>query len=308
MMWALLACTATGWSTGASEAIQVRDATFVEGDLPVDDAGVSPSVVYAAGANFVITQGSGSIVYKGLASPDAYTVALAAKDFGGGYWVLPVDGPDVTQDNDLIFSMTLDFLAEVPYGLQTLSFVAIDGEGHPGPEYDSSICVLPDYAAGSLAACSDEITPANAVVSLRWDTNVDLDLIVVAPNGKVVASDSPTTGLLDGSSVPRDVVNAATTGTLSRDSNSGCVIDGIRMESLIFPGEPPAGDYQFYADLRANCDESYVNFSLDEYRRTDADDGTHPVVTTRLGTGELVASQADGGSGLGTYLTTLTLP
>jgi hypothetical protein len=264
--------------------------------------------VYAAGAGYVVTQGQGNITYKGLATPDAYTVAVAAKDINSGYWVVPLDGPDATQDNDLILSMTIDFLAEVPYGLQTLSFVAIDGDGHPGPQYDTPVCVLPDYAESSLAACADEITPASAVVSLSWDTDVDLDLIVITPSGKIVSWDAPTTGAVEGDSVPRDVVRDETTGQLSRDSNANCAIDGIRLESLIFPGEPPAGDYQVYADLNAACGQSYVNFSLDEHRRTDADDGTHPVVSTPLGTGELVAAQQDGGASLGTYLTTVTLP
>jgi hypothetical protein len=307
---ALLAagCEGEVWSSGASEPVRVQGGTFVPGALPVDDSAEIPLVVSAAGASYVVTQGKGNVRFRGLATPDAYTVAVSAMDINSGYWVVPLDGPDATQDNDLIISMTLDFLPEVPYGLQTLSFVAIDENGHPGPRYDSPICVLPDYAEGSLAACSDEITPANAVVSLSWDTNVDLDLVVITPSGKVVDWDAPTTGAVDGDSVPRDIVRDETTGQLSRDSNANCVIDGIRLESLIFPGEPPAGDYQVYADLNAACGESYVNFSLDQYRRTDADDGTHPVEKTALGTGELVAEQQDGGASLGTYLTTVTLP
>jgi hypothetical protein len=304
----LTACEGTDYDSGAGELVQVRDATFKPGALPVDDSAETPLVVYASGKSYVVTQGDGNVGYGGLVTPDAYTIAVAAKDISTGYWVKTLDGPDATQDNDLLLSLKLDFLPEVPKGSQVLQFVAIDGDGHPGPEYDATLCVLTDYAENSLAECSDDITPPNAVVSLSWDTNVDLDLIVIAPNGKVITSETPTTGLAVDGKVDRTVVQDPTTGTLSRDSNADCDIDGIRLESLIFPGDPPEGDYQFYADLHSACGASYVNFSLDEHRRTDADDGTHPVETTALGTGELLADQQDGGAALGTYLTTVTLP
>lgn len=296
------------YQSGASEWIRVREGTFMEGDLPSDDTATEPSIVYASGAGYIVTQGTGNISYKGLATPDAYSVAMAAEGISTGYWVVPLGGPDVTQDNDLMLKMTLDFLPEVPYGLQTLSFVALDAAGQPGPRYDSTVCVLPDIAENNLAACSDEITPPNAVISLSWDTNVDLDLVVVAPNGKVVTWNAPSTVIPVDGEVDRDELRAESTGQLSRDSNADCVIDGIRLESLIFPGEPLAGDYQIYADLNSACDQSYVNFALDLYRRVDAEDGTHPVEKTELGTGELIALQQDDGSALGSYLTTLTLP
>jgi len=309
LLLALSACdTSTDYSAGRGEAVQVRGATFKSGELPVDDGAAAPTIVSASGKSYIVTQGIGNIGYSGLATPEAYSVAVAATDISDGYWVMPVQGADVTQEDALIFKVTLDFLPEVPYGLQTLRFVAFDEAGHPGPEYDSSICVLPDYSENNLAACSDEVTPQNAVISLRWDTLVDLDLVVVTPGGKVVRYDAPTTGEVEGSEVPKEVVKDATTGRLSRDSNADCAIDSMNLESLIFPGEPPAGDYKVYADLHDPCGESYVNFSLAEYVRTDADDGTHPVETTLLGGGELVADQADGGDGLGTFLTTVTLP
>lgn len=309
--WILLAagaCTDAGYRSGAGEPVQVRDATFIDGDLPVDDSAEGPLVINAAGKGYVVTQGEGSVKYNGLASPEAYSVAIAAKDISTGYWTVPLQGPDVTQDNDLLLKVTLDFLAEVPYGLQQLQFVALDKNGHAGPEYDSQICIIPDMSENNLAACDDAITPQNSVVSLRWDTDVDLDLIVIAPDGKVVKWDAPTTGAVVDAAVPRDVVKADTTGRLSRDSNADCAIDSINLESLIFPGVPPEGSYKFYADLNSACDQAHVNFSLTQYRRTDLDDGTHPVEVTELGSGELVAAQEDGGHAFGTFLTTVKLP
>jgi hypothetical protein len=307
LLLSLLACDGT-YVSGASEPIVVRQGTFHEGELPVDEAATSPTVVYAAGVGYVLTQGQGNIGYSGLASPEAYSVAVTFPSVSTGYWVVPVAGPDVTSNNDLIFKMTVDFKREVPYGLQSLQFVALDGEGNPGPRYESTVCVLPDVANGNFAACDESVTPANAVISLSWDTSVDLDLVAVAPNGKVVSWKSPTTVIADGT-IPSEEINAETTGELSRDSNANCEIDNINLESIVFPGEPPAGEYALYASLPAACEASYVNYALALYRRVDAADGTHPVERTELATGTLLAAQAgDGAATLGTYLTTLTLP
>lgn len=307
VLTALVGCDAERYDSGASELMRVREATFHPGELPEDNTAEQPLVLNAAGVNYVVTQGQGSVVYNGLLSKDAYSVAVTFPTVSSGYWVVPAGGPDVTQDGNLVFLMTIDFTSEVPYGLQTLSFVAIDGDGNPGPRYDTLLCVLPESGAGSLAACDPEVTPPNAVISLSWDTAVDLDLVVVAPNGKVVSAKAPTTALAEGT-IPSELVNAESTGSLSRDSNGGCVIDNIRRESLVFPGEPEPGEYLLYASLHSACGRSYVNYGLSLFQRVDEEDGTHPVIRDDLARGELVSLQADAGESLGTFVAALTLP
>ena len=296
--------------TGQDEPVRIREGVFHSGALPVDDAAETPLVTNAGGISSIVTQGQSSRVFNGLTTDDGYSVAINLPSISSGYWIVPVGAPDVTQDNQLQFKVTADFSAEVPYGLQTLTFVALDGESKPGPRYDTTVCVLPAASNNNIAACDPNTTPQNAVLSLTWDTNVDLDLIVVAPNGKVVSAKYPSTALLEegATSIPSDVLSDPTTGQITRDSNANCDIDGIRRESLIFPGEPPEGDYQVFVSLNRACGQSYVNFNLDLLRRVDAADGTHPVDRTDLGGGELLSSQADGGASLGTHLTTLTLP
>lgn len=307
MLLLLLGCFDTNYNSGTFEPITVRDATFFEGAIPEDPDALSPAIVYAAGVNNVITQGKGNVSYSGLATTDAYSVAVAFPTVGTGYWVVPVEGVDVTQDDDYIFHTVLDFTPEVPYGIQTLSFVAFDEEGYVGPRYDTQVCILAESSDGNLSACSDEVTPQNAVISLSWDTNVDLDLVVVTPEGKVVNSKSPTTIVADGK-IESEQIEDPSTGTLSRDSNKNCAIDSIRVESLVFPGEPPPGDYLVYASLFAPCGESYVNYGLTRFQRVDAADGTHPVERTELAAGQLLGSQADAGESNGTFVTTVTLP
>jgi hypothetical protein len=301
-MWLLLlACAPGDQASGASEPIQVREGSFQVGALPVDDTATTPSVLYAAGVGYVATQGQGNIGYDGLASTDAYSVAVALAGHGTGYWIVPVDGPDVTQDGNLLFDLVVDFGRDVDFGLQTLDFVAIDGQGAPGPRLSSTVCVLPDYADANFAECDPDSPPQDTVLSLRWDTEVDLDLVVVAPNGEVVRGKSPSTA-------SEDDPDGTVVGELSRDSNANCDIDGMRIESLVFPEAPPEGEYAVYVDLYAACGEPSVNWDLTLYRRVANEDGTWSTATTELAYGALLSSQADRGAALGTYVTTLTLP
>ncbi len=294
-------------TSGASEPMQVRDATFHSGELPEDPEAAYPAIVYASGVGSVVTQGHGNISYKGLSTADAVSVAVTFPTVSSGYWVLPVQSADVTQDDGRLFSMTIDFTAEVPYGLQTISFVAFDEDHNVGPRYDATICILPESSDGNLAACTPDVVPQNAVLSLAWDTDVDLDLVVITPEGKVVSSKSPTTVLAEGE-LTRDQVNDPTTGTLSRDSNKNCLIDSINLESLVFPGEPPPGEYRVYASLFSDCGQSNVNFNLALFRRVEGDDGTWPVERTDLAQGQLLSGAADAGESLGTYVTTVSFP
>jgi hypothetical protein len=315
-MLALLSLIACGdsFESGASEAFRVRDGVFKTGELPSGD-GETPAILYASSAGFVLSQGQGSIRYGGLASTDAYSVGVAFEDVSDGYWVVPVGAADVTQDNNLLFGLTADFTDEVPYGLGTLAFVAFDGQGRPGPTYRSSLCVLPDYADQNFLACDPTIPPQDTILSLSWDTQVDLDLVVVAPNGKVVSPKAPTTALPnEEGEIDSTTLGDPSTGELTRDSNGNCATDGLRLESLVFVGEPAPGEYEIYADLYGACGEQSVAFELALFEAVegpkDPDSGNPTWTTERtdLARGILLASQADAGASLGAHVTTVTFP
>lgn len=299
MLALLLACDA-GFTSGAGEPIVVREGTFFEGDLPSDETAVLPEVIYAASTGYVLTQGQGSIGYDGLASADAFSVAVSFPDVSTGYWVVPVDGPDATQDNNLLFDLTVDLSRDAPYGLTSLAFSAIDGDGHPGPRYDAQLCVLPDFADGNYAACDAETPPQHTILSLYWTTDVDLDLVVVTPAGQVVDPTHPSTAV--------DQDDESSIGVLTRDSNDGCDIDSVRLESLVFEEEPPAGVYEVYADLFSPCGERSVDFELSLFTRVEEEDGTWSIDRADLASGSLLGSQADAGASLGTHLATVSLP
>jgi hypothetical protein len=298
----LVGCAPGDQASGASEPIYVREGTFHPGELPVDPAAVTPAVVYAAGVNYVAGQGQGNVEYTGLATADAYSVAVALVGEGTGYWVVPVDGPDVTQNGNLLFDLTVDVGREVPYGLRELTFVAIGGDGEPGPALASTLCVLPDFADRNFAACDAETAPQHTVLSLRWDTNVDLDLVVVTPDGTVVDPKSPSTQSAD----EAEEEGETSVGVLSRDSNADCAIDGVRLESLVFADAPPAGDYTVYANLHQACGQPSVNFALELHRAVADAEGAWSIDSSVRATGALLGAQT--GGGLGTYLTTLALP
>jgi hypothetical protein len=305
---AISACGSDGYSSGLGEPIRVTGGDFIAGDFPADDAATTPTVLYVAGVATVVTQGQAITKYSGLASKDAFSVAVALPDLGTGYWAVPVDGPDVTQNNDLLWGMNVEITPDVPFGLQTLTFAALDKEGHGGPPYETQLCILPESANGNLAACDPATMPQADVLSLTWDTDVDLDLVVVAPNGKIVSPKTPTTALpTDGTEIPSEELADEHTGTITRDSNADCRIDGINRESLVFSGAPPQGEYLVYADLSRSCGRSYVNFQVNLFHRGEvAADGTWPVEEIPLAAGELLADQADAGATLGLFAVKVT--
>jgi hypothetical protein len=305
----LIGCDPTSYVSGAGEPLRVTDAaaSFHEGRLPVDDARETPAIVYATGVGSLLTLGQGNVPYNGLATTDAFSVGLALDGVGSGHWVVPVDGPDVTQEGQLLFDFALEVTPDVPYGLQSLDFVAIDGRGEGGPRYRTTLCLLPEVAAGSFWACDPAVTPQSAVIWLTWDTEVDLDLVVVTPDGKVVQSKTPSTAIATGP-IEATVVADPSTGTLTRDSNADCDIDGIHLESLVFPGEPPPGEYQVFARLHQACGQPAVHWRAEVLRRVEGEGGTQDVETTPVAVGTLLSSQFSRDGALGTFVGTVTLP
>jgi hypothetical protein len=77
-------------------------------------------------------------------------------------------------------------------------------------------------------------------VTLRWDTDTDLDLHVTepAPNGpcEISYSDPNTTG---------QPSSCGAVGSLDLDSNAGCNLDHVNVENVIYPAgqSAPSGTY-----------------------------------------------------------------
>lgn len=307
------ACTGVPSTVGLEEPIRIREGAHHEGPLPgspLSDGGMpdAPSITSIDTPNAVLTIGQAGKVLSGRTSTDAYAVAVAFLDLGSAHYVLPVGAPDPTNGGEFSFIATADFGRDIPPGLHTIGFVAIDAAGRAGTQATLSVCVLPDVPDNFNACDPSTFSPPDTVISLAWSNDVDLDLIVVTPEGKVVSAKRPSTFAVDGGAVPSSALSSPQTGILTRDSNGQCVLDGVRRESLVFQGAPPPGTYRVYANLFASCDRLSTDFRLAVYRSTGAADGGTSLARTDLATGNLLAIQANGGAALGTLVSSITFP
>ncbi|MFY0534600.1 hypothetical protein [Nannocystis pusilla] len=182
-----------------------------------------------------------------------------------------------------------------PPGVHTLLLAAIDEAGRRGPAFELEVCVRDDGLPDNLNACDATIPPPALVITLEWDQDVDLDLVVETPGGKKIAHATPTSGEKVETEVPAGVVKDPTTGRLVRDSNAGCAIDGRNSESVVFQEPPARGTYLIYADLFDACGAPGTLFSAAVYRRVEQGDGTFALVEDARTGGALVDLQATGG-------------
>jgi len=315
---ALLAgCSGEAIPSGVDEPLQVRGATLRRGALPgvfPRDGGVSadgglPAITSLETNNNVIAPGQAGKLYLGRASPEAVSVGVRLDDLGTGWWMVPVGAADPSFNNELTWQLTADFGADIPAGLHRLRWVALDDTGRGGPQREQRVCVLP-ATPDNLNACDPSIAPPDTVISLAWDTDVDLDLLVRTPTGKLVRWRNPSTAQGDnGAPTPAQLADRST-GTLDRNSNGQCVIDHIRRENLVWQGEPAPGIYRVYANLFDACGRASVRYRATVHRRESLppDGRTHRQRETQRREGILTALAANGGATAGTFVMDVELP
>ncbi len=203
----LLGCSSESTTAGIGEPIQARygngrKAQFLSGDLPGSrpltdqeiSSGVQPNTPTASlsvslGA---VHEAETGFVASGSTSTEAVAIGIRFMDLGTGYWVLPVTGLDPTKPGTYNWNATLDFGGNIEPGDHPLAAVAIDAAGHGGSQFTTELCVISDIP-DNLSACSSSAKPPFSVLSLNWDTPVDLDLRVITPQGKVVDPKHPST-------------------------------------------------------------------------------------------------------------------
>jgi hypothetical protein len=316
---ALCGCSGETLTAGATEPIRVYDvllkeaASFKPGKLPgkrpLTAAEVasgtkpaSPSITSLTAQNGVTAAGATGKVFTGRVSPSAAAVAIQLARGGSGYFLVPAGSPDPMNNKELDFGITVDFSDEVPVGEQELLFVALDERGRAGTQFDQPLCISPAIP-DNLNACRPTIAPPALVISLDWDTPVDLDLQVVTPQGKLVDSKHPTTVIPEGDAGIVAPLPAGA-GVLDRDSNAGCVVDGHQREDLVFQDKPARGHYLVYANLFDSCGQASARFDLSFHaEHAGRKPGTFEVVETYRTSGELLSVDENGGAAKGLYLT-----
>lgn len=242
---ALLACGDEIEVTNGLEAkLRVAGGQFKEDGFPVDtstDAGVAPPAPVSDGGvlppprvstveslNNSIKRGTVGKNLRVVVSENARTVAIGLEG-DPGYWLLPVAARSIEFAPDLELSATLDFDRKLLLGPHKLWFAASDKDGRYGAPRSLDLTIL------------DDVPLAPIVVSLSWTANVDLDLVIVQPDGKVVTNKAVRSAA-DGPSAAR----------IDLDSNSGCVLDGHRAENALFTATP-IGEYRVFVRQASPC-------------------------------------------------------
>ncbi|HEY5375979.1 MAG TPA: hypothetical protein VIK01_20005 [Polyangiaceae bacterium] len=311
----LTACSGQPQNSGITEPLRVtyegtNNAQFRAGSLPgsrpltspetLADVAQNPPTVSLNVSASVIRESDTGFVISGSTSSEALAVGIRFLDLGSGYWLLPVAGQDPTRPGTFSWSATLDFGAGIPAGFHSLLAVGIDSAGHGGTQTAQDLCVASDIP-DNLSACSPGAKPPTTVLSMAWDTAVDLDLRVVTPLGKIVDPKHPSTALAVNGHVDPSVPG---TGVFDTDAERDCVDTGHRRENLVWQDPPDAGRYYVYASLYSACGQPSVRFAVSLNQPGPAEDGgVHHLVSTFERTGELLASGADAGTSLGLFVT-----
>lgn len=293
-------------NSGLTEPILVHGGQFISGALPgappLDGGPVIPtgdggadggatvklpplSVTNVGFLSPLVLPGYAGKSISGRATSDTAAIGVKLEGIGSGYWVVPISDPDPDFPGQNDFSFSADFSADDPAGRRQLLTVAIDANGKAGTQVETPMCIeqrIPD----NLHECQKMNPVPRAVFTLMWDTNVDLDLHVVLPDGRDVNPKSPVTVPFDAGMVP------AGDGRIDRDSLRSCIPDGLRQEDLVFPQNPPKGPYDLYVDPFDSCGQSAVRFNL-VVSEPGADGNLHPTFTR---SGVLMRQQETGGS------------
>lgn len=258
------ACDGQPAPLALEEPVRVKSAQFIDGTLPGSPPGIAgPAdlrVTSITSASRVALPGQAGKKIDGRASARASAIGIRFADLGSGYWVFPLGAQDPQFPGELSWEAELDFAlatSDVP-GFHPLRVVAIDATGAAGEQGELSVC-LASRTPDNLSACDPKTPPPDAVISLRWDADLDLDLRVALPNGRTVDPKHPLTdpGVDGGASSP-DV------GVFSRDSLASCLADGRRQEDLVWQ-KRPQGTVDLYVQLFDPCGHQAASFTIIVY-------------------------------------------
>ncbi len=297
-------------NSGVGEPIVINGAQFISGSLPGsapdesttptgDDGGseggaskVPPLSVTSVGfLNALVLPGFAGKSFNGRVTSDSAAIGIALQGLGTGYWVVPIQATDPDYPGQSDFSFSANFSADDPPGRRQLLTVAIDGNGNAGQQVGTYMCFqsrIPD----NLHACNPKAKVPQAVFTLMWDANFDLDLHVIFPDGRDVNPKNPVQIVPDSGAPPRS------DPSIDRDSLRACVPDGLRQEDLVFQNAPPKGTYLLYADPFDSCGQESVRFNM--IISEPASDGSLKTTYTR--SGELLQNDVTGGASTGLFV------
>jgi hypothetical protein len=248
LLLALCACQSVPSSSGQDALMQVAGAQFFYGAMPAREDG--PAVGTVQNDRTVVAPGEVGHPLSGALDPHASAVALGLSG-DVGYWVLPAEPPDFSSPDQLSFKATLSFSPELPPGSYEIVARAVDAQGRFGP---ANAVTLKTQAAPDATGA--------LVVSLRWDTEADLDLHVVDAAGVEIWARHASSYEPPPFGTAPDPDAQARAGRLDFDSNAACVIDGHRSENVVWTLPPPRGLYTVRVDTFSLCGEAGARWTV----------------------------------------------
>jgi hypothetical protein len=236
------------WPTASSDPglgarLQIAGAQFVPGATPAVTPG-APGVDALSLETTAIWPGEIGKPLGGAVDPGATAVALALTG-DEGYWIVPTGVPDFSAPTLPTFNATASFAPTLVAGPYTLEVSAIDASGRFGAPMTQTL--------SAQSSSPSAPTPQGLlVVTLRWDTESDLDLHVVDPLGDEIFHGDPQTFEAVG----------GIEAQLDWDSNANCIIDGRRQEDVVWTGTPPSGTYLVRVDTASLCGQAIANWTV----------------------------------------------
>lgn len=243
-------CSGPGASPdpGLDLKLRVQDAQLVPGPLPAASGG--PEVTFLEVPQSRVKKGVAGAGVDGRLAPGGRAVHLQLAG-DPDHWVRPAGTFDQTFLDELLWSAKLQFARTIDAGEAMVQVVAVDREGRAGS---------PVSARFALEA---DVSPGVQAVILEWDRQADLDLHVVLPDGTDVNPKNINSYQPPRPGAPPDAPDAWMAGArLDLDSNAGCVIDGVRKETIFWPSAPVPGSYQVFIDLFSACAVESVHFTV----------------------------------------------
>jgi hypothetical protein len=267
----LAACTG-GASTdpGLGSKIRISGAQYIEGAMPAPTTAVAVTGIDSLDNTIFAGQINKSI--SGRIAAGGQAVAIGFSD-DPGFWIVPAGAADLNMPDQLTWSAKATFAGDLEPGAHDVLVEAVDDRGELGP---------PSTLTLTVQSRQLDLTGTKLAVSLTWDTEADLDLHLVMPDGVIVWSGNLNSYVPPAPGDPVDPDAAAAGGILDVDSNAQCLIDGRREENIAWRGAmamPPTGEYAVLVDTFSLCAATTAHWKVDVFR-----DGSEPSIAHAEGT------------------------
>ena len=248
-------CGGASPSSGVTALLRVQGAQLVPGEISTAPGAPMPEMHTVGSNNSRLYPGVASKAINGTVGPGGVAVQVGLQG-DSVYWIAPVEDPDLNTPGDFTFNLRVAFSSRLPTGPVALVFRAVGADGAVGPPKVQMLSLDPQAETAPLR------------ITLRWDTEADLDLRVRAPatNGGAPVEIGPQKGSSlnppkpgDPDLGPEDLAGAA---RLDFDSNAQCLIDGHREETIFWPKDPAPGRYEVRVDAFSLCGEEAARWKL----------------------------------------------